>query len=238
MITTLYRISDGGYKKDKLDFADKFYCLENYISVFGKDELIVFADNCKEETVARLKSYGLDVRFSSIGSSGQSWKMVAKFALENYKDDQIIYFLEDDYLHLKNSRKAIEEALLIADYVTLYDHPDKYIDGKDGGNPLVSNGGEFTKVYLTESSHWKQTNSTTMTFATKIATLKQDWAIWDEYTQDALPHDDQIFFKLQGLKKLKFKLFGKRKMLISPIPSLSTHTEKKWLGPLIDWNSL
>ena len=47
-MTTLYRISDGGYKKDKLEFADKFYCLENYIEVFGKENLIVFADNCKE----------------------------------------------------------------------------------------------------------------------------------------------------------------------------------------------
>jgi hypothetical protein len=237
-IKTLYRISDGGYKKEKLAFANKFYCLENYLKVFGDTDLYLFADNCKPETIEKLKSYNISIQETNEGSSAQSWKRVARFALENFNDDDIIYFLEDDYLHKPIAPTLIKEGLQIADYVTLYDHPDKYINKSDGGNPLVSDGGENTKVFLTQHSHWKQTNSTTMTFATKLSTLKDDWSIWDKYTQGKHPNDDLIFYKLQGLKKLKFKLFGKKKKLISPIPGASTHVETKWLSPLIDWSNI
>ena len=68
---------------------------------------------------------------------------------------------------------------IIADYVTLYDHPDKYMDHDKGGpNPYISNGGEVTRLVKTDNSHWKLTNSTTMTFASKVNTLKQDRDIW------------------------------------------------------------
>jgi hypothetical protein len=235
---TIYRISDGGYKKEKLEFADKFYCLENYLSVFGNDNLVLFADNCKEETLERLRKYPIRIFESNEGSSAKSWRMVAEYAMKEYSNNELVYFLEDDYLHLKGAKKCLEEGLEIADYVTLYDHPDKYLNPKEGGNPMVVKGGEYTQVLLTKSTHWKITNSTTMTFASKISTLKEDWEIWDEFTKGSLPSDDQIFLKLQSLKKLKYKLFGKNRKLISPIPSMSTHVEKKWLAPLIDWKNI
>lgn len=235
MLITLYRISDGGYKKDKLPFADKFYCLENYLRVFGTDGLIIFADNCRPETMEKLYAYNVDVRSSNIGSSAQSWKMVAQYALNHFSDSDYLYFLEDDYLHKPGAKQILLEGLQIGDYVTLYDHPDKYIDKAKGGNPLVSNGGEATRVMLTNSCHWKQTNSTTMTFATQLATLRADWDIWDKYTRGTHPHDNMIFYHLQGLKKLKFKLFGKRRILINPLPGYSTHVETQWLSPLTHW---
>lgn len=237
MIKTLYRISDGGYKKDKLEFADKFYCLENFLKHFDAKSTVFFADNCKPETLQKLKQYqDLTIIESNKGSSAQSFRMVAQYALDNFTDETIVYFLEDDYLHKTGAAKAIQEGLTIGDYVTLYDHPDKYINKIDGGNPLVANGGELSRVLLTNSSHWKQTNSTTLTFACKMKTFKQDWPVFEKYSRGTLPNDDLIFYKLQSLKKLKFKLFGLNRKLVSPIPGFSTHIEKKWLSPLIDWN--
>ena len=52
---------------------------------------------------------------------------------------QMMIFLltEDDYLPWKALQKAIEEGLQLFDYVTLYDHPDKYKLSKKFLNPYV-----------------------------------------------------------------------------------------------------
>jgi outer membrane scaffolding protein for murein synthesis (MipA/OmpV family) len=61
-----------------------------------------------------------------------------------------------------------------ASFVSLYDHPDKYLPPSQGGNPYCEGGAEDTRVYLTKSTHWKITNSTTMTFAATVSTLKKN----------------------------------------------------------------
>ena len=112
-----------------------------------------------------------------------------------------------------------------ADYVTLYDHPDKYINGI---NPHVTDGGEETKVFLTDSCHWKFTNSTTMTFATTVKTLKDDIEIIRKWTLGTHPNDFEMFIELRN----------KGKSLVSPLPGYSTHGETAFLTPLINWEKV
>ncbi len=231
----LYRISDGGYKKEKLAHATKRHCLENALETFGINHFHVFADNCVPETLEMVKSLGVNPQVTSIGSSAQSWRYVQQYAFEHFSDNDIIYFLEDDYLHLPDSFKVLLEGIEIADYVTLYDHKDKYVDGI---NPMVKHGGEKSRVLLTHSTHWKTTNSTTMTFAAKLKTLKEDFAIWDKYTKKKHPNDFYIFRELIGFGNLWNKCFGKNRTLISPLPSRATHAETAWLAPLVDWTQI
>lgn len=140
-----------------------------------------------------------------------------------------MYFVEDDYFHLDGSRQAIIEALTRVDYVTLYDHVDKYIPATLGGNPFITEqAGEETLVFLTDSRHWKLTNSTTMTFATTVHTLLEDEIIWRSFTQGSYPRDFDCFIQLRT----------QGRTLASPIPSLSTHCEPRWAAPLIDWNNI
>jgi hypothetical protein len=131
------------------------------------------------------------------------------------------------------------EGLQIADYVTLYDHPDKYIDGI---NPQVKNGGENTKVFLTSSSHWKFTNSTTMTFASKVSTLRRDALLFKLFTVGIVKKNIP-FLKILRTKRTPrdYRIFSylikfKSRRLISPIPGYSTHGESKYMSPLIDWD--
>ena len=112
-----------------------------------------------------------------------------------------------------------------ASFVALYDHPDKYLDPSQGGNPYCEGGGEDTRVYLTDSCHWKITNSTTMTFAEKVYTLKRVEPILRKHTEGTHPNDFQMFLDLRANNEL----------LITPIPGYSTHGETAWLSPLYDW---
>ena len=47
---------------------------------------------------------------------------------KKFHPDTILYFVEDDYLHLPGWLDVLLEGFSIpeADYVTLYDHKDKY----------------------------------------------------------------------------------------------------------------
>jgi hypothetical protein len=122
----------------------------------------------------------------------------------------------------------LPEGLAHADYVTGFDHPDKYIADELGGNPLVTGGGEETRVLLTRSSHWKYTNSTTMTFMARVATLRQDREVFHRHCGTGYPYDYQLFRELCGA--------GRR--LASTIPAQSTTLELPHIGPLVDWEAV
>jgi hypothetical protein len=225
-----YRISDGSYKKERFAHATKKGCLENFLKHFPTEEITVYADNVRNETYEWITTYGLNVIRTNGGSSAAGFRIVFNEALNIQDDGEIIYFVEDDYLHLPNSRNILIEGLERTDYVTLYDCIDKYIPASMGGNEFIDDGAsEETRVFLTKSRHWKLTNSTTMTFATTVKTLKEDKEVWIKYTHGTLPQDFKCFIELRQ---------NKGRTLGSPIPSLSTHCEPLWAAPLVDWNSV
>lgn len=239
VIQVVYRLSDSGNPKTKLGHATKFNCLENCITVFGRDNIHLFADNCRQETLEQLQKLGIPFNQISLGNA-LSWRHAARFSMESFPDDQAVYLLEDDYFHLPEAPQLLEEGLEIAQYVTLYDHPDKYKSfGENGGpNPFIENNSENTRVWVTKSSHWKQTNSTTMTFCTRVKTLKEDWPVWLEYTSNGFPNDFGAFQFLQSIGSWENMVFGKKRILISSIPGRSTHAETAWLSPLTNWDQI
>ncbi len=237
-LKVLYRISDGGNPKVKLQNATKKHCLENAISMFGIENFFVFADNCGLETLNMVLEFGLKPIEIKLGNA-MSWRHLVEYAIQNFKANELVYLLEDDYLHKPNAAAALKEALQFADYATLYDHPDKYLSHYTGGpNPYIENDSEQTRVWLTKTSHWKQTNSTTMTFAAKVSTLIADKEIWWEFTSKGFPNDFGAFQKLQGIGNWENKIFGENRILVSSIPGLSTHGETSWLSPLTDWDKI
>ena len=255
-LNVFYRLSDKGNPKQKLDNAGKMACLENAVSEFGKLSMFVILDNCNNDTVNLIKKKGLKYIQTSLGNSG-SFKFMVNHIKDNLDVDDYVYLLEDDYLHLAGSKNILLEGLKIADYVSLYDHPDKYILRVNGGNPLNVDDLQQTRVFLTKSTHWREINSTTMTFACRVGTLIEDLKIWEKYSNGTgNPNDFFIFLTLtqNGFgDALKMLLLGdnkiariiasnlifrkKKRKLISPIPSKATHAELKWLAPLVDWNA-
>lgn len=137
---------------------------------------------------------------------------------QNHKDDDIIYFLEDDYIHQPGWDKILLEGFsLPVSYITLYDHRDKY--------------GEYykdfrTKILITDSSHWMPVPSTTQTFATRYSTLIEDFEIQTKYSTNVEPSADHQKF---------LHLAKEGRILISSIPGYSTHCQSNLLSPCIDW---
>jgi hypothetical protein len=229
-IKVIYRISDAGYNKVKPLYINNANCLQNAVRVFGKENFHVIADNVSEETKRIIWNQDIEaeqIDYVSVGHGAGTFNLALDWALKQ-DEETLVYFLENDYIHKPNSNKIMLEGIeLGADYVSLYDHPDKYIPATRGGNKFVDeDGGEITKIYLSESCHWKLANSTTMTFAGKVNSLKRDEDILRKWTNMGhYPRDFDMFLELRenGVS------------LMTPIPGYSTHGETAWLSPLTDW---
>lgn len=234
----LYRISSNSYEKERLSFATKEYCLSNFVKnvVTSSDKMTIIADCVDTELRQIINSYktsNIEILHKKLGSNGASFRFQIDLAA-SLPEGEIVLFQEDDYLYTSASWPypnnttydgLIKEALQFAEYVSFYDHPDKYLSPKSGGNKFTTDQGvENTGIFRTENSHWKFTNSTTCTFATTSDVIKQDQKIWKTFCPENHPHDFQAFLAL-GVRG---------RLLATSIPGKSTHTEKPWLSPFFE----
>jgi hypothetical protein len=251
-VVIVYRISSGGYAKIKPSYIQKETCLLNFIAsvtAFVTQfaslpvRFILIKDGCTDAlsefattavSVLRRKSKGamvVDEYRTSLGDGAASFNYAldALRALSLPADTTAVYMVEDDYLHVKSGVATILSGLALAPYVTGYDHPDKYLDAGRGGNPLITAGGEVTRVYRGPTCHWRGTNSTTMTFATTLGVLLQDESIMRTFTTTAPPDDFHMFLALGTMRG---------RLLVSPLPAASTHGETAFLSPFGVWEKL
>jgi len=227
----IYRISDAGYNKVKPDYINNEKCLANAFKVFNDADWSIIADGISEETNNMIQKYipRNYIYYVNEGNGARTFNLALDEAIMEDDGDEIVYFLENDYLHKPNSLKILNEGFTLgASFISLYDHPDKYLSPNKGGNPFCEGGAEDTRVYLTDSCHWKITNSTTMTFASKVSTLRANESILREHTSTTHPNDFNMFLELREENEL----------LITPIPGYATHGETAWLSPLTKWSKI
>ena len=236
----LYRISSNSYKKERLAFATKEYCLSNFIEnvLTTSDKMTIIADWVSDQlrqTVNKYENSNIEIIHEKLGSNGASFRFQVDFAT-SLPDHEIVLFQEDDYIYkpahwpyqtCTTYHELTREALSFAHYVSFYDHPDKYLSPKFGGNKFITDHGvENTGIFRTRNSHWKYTNSTTCTFATTAEVIKQDQKIWRLFCQGNHPNDFQSFLAL-----------GSRgRTLATSLPGKATHTEKPWISPFFEQN--
>ena len=159
------------------------------------------------------------------GNDAQSFLNVLNYIIkQNYDDDDIIYFLEDDYIHKPGWINVLLDGFeyIGADYYTLYDHPNKYLPGMWDILP--------TNLLITPSAHWRTTVSTTNTYACKFKTLKQHFDIHVKYCDliEKWTKDHDKFTEL----------WQTGSNLISCIPGYSAHVEEEMLSPIINWEEI
>ena len=231
-INVYYRLSnfEAGMSKKKIQNATKQHCLENCIKEFGVDNITIIGDTLNDET----KQFVLDKKLRLIevenGTGSGTFRDALDKAIEENNSGEMIYLLEDDFLHLPNSAKYIKEGIVRTPlYVTLYDHPDKYINKEQGGNPLIEQGGEVTRLIKTDSVHWKLSNSTVMSFACRVERLIEDYDSLMKYSNNNITDSYGLFTELSQTKQIG---------VLSSIPGYSTHCESAWLSPLTDWNKI
>lgn len=228
-----YRLSnlEAGIPKKKIKNATKQNCLENCIKEFGGENITIVGDRLNDETKSYVESLNLRLVEVDNGSGAGTFRDAYDLAIEENDDTDMVYLLEDDFLHLPKSAELLTEGLVAYpnSYITGYDHPDKFLNRENGGNPFIQEGGEVTRVTKTKSCHWKITNSTVMTFAAYVSRLKADRELLLKHSKDKITDSFRFFTELAQTKKVG---------VLSPLPGFATHCESAWLTPFVNWEEI
>jgi hypothetical protein len=160
-------------------------------------------------------------QLDNIGN-GRSFWAAYEMAIQ-YPEDDWVYFVEDDYMHDKDALEHLYWCIqdVRADFITLYDHPDRY---KDLPEHNLTHGKDT--IYVSRSHHWRTVPSTTMTFAASVRALAQSQPLFEEWTNRDSTVSWELFPRLVGLRG-----HGYRFVLVGAIPTLATHCEVEHLAP-------
>lgn len=209
--------------KERFDQFSQKKCFENFLKTMDsqKVRLTCFLDapNDAEHFLTEYKNIKF-LRFNA-GSEALSFLYLLDYISSlSLPLNRVVYLVEDDYLHREGWADVLLEgfSLPVSDYVTLYDHRDKYFD--------LSYRTLSSRLFVTKSCHWRTTPSTTHTFATRFETLLEDFKTHQHYSKNRLISEDHKKFKALGRKG---------RTIISSIPGFSTHAEPYFASPCINW---
>lgn len=224
LIHILYRHTDNlnlcGLGKNRPKWFSYDKCLENILSTIDKIDFVKF--HMIYDGVYDKKHPRIDYIYNINSKSDyKSWVQACEYAKNlDIDENDLIYYIENDYIHLHGwpyKVKELYETYEEINYVSLYDHVDKY---NQEMYPNLQNN-----LFITPTHHWKITPSTTGTFIHSKKILNQDFDVW-------------INKGLGDHHKFIWLAQNRGRNVLTPIPSLSTHCEVEWLAPTINWNKI
>ena len=203
-------IVDDNSTKDNLSQINKI--IEN------KNIEIVSLDYSKyEKVIANQKN---KETFANLASLLQS------FELGKEKGEDLIFFVEDDYLHFE---PMLEE--MIASYERIASQINKDIFICPADYPYLYMNNEKTNILIGNKRHWRTINTTLCTFMTTKSLLN---IYWDNFYSTCLTRNDPF-------EKYLNQIYQKE-ICISPLKSLSLHltniNSSYGLSPLINYKKL
>jgi hypothetical protein len=206
------------YRPDGFSYEKSFNNLLETIEDNPNVELTVMMDGTKQGTF--LENYNVNVYEFKGGSDAASFFETVKYAKsKSIGDKDLIYFLENDYLHLDGWVEKVIDLFSTfkgLSYVSLYDHNDKYF------LPMYED--LVSKIFTTKTHHWRTTPSTCGSFIISKKILEEDYDILYTMIGD---HNKFLYLNEQ-----------RNRFVLTPIPGLSTHCMKGLMSPTIDWSKI
>jgi len=206
---------------------------------------IIVDDKSKEENLGKIKKLintsGLDMNIFSLNHENykdkikqqknhQTFSNLASllqcFELGKEHGEDLIYFIEDDYLHFE---PMLEE--MIASYERIASQVNKDIFMCPADYPYLYMNNEKTNILIGNKRHWRTVSQTLCSFMTTKALLNK---YWDNFYNTCLDRHDPFEKYLNEIYKEEF--------CISPLKSLSLHltnvNSSYGLSPFIDYKKL
>lgn len=204
----------------------------------GKIKFIWFDDHSSQDMIDKVfrvfTQSKHEVEFHPLEQRGWNASGLAQFDAGRSSDADLVYFVEDDYLHYPT---AIEE--MIDAYLTFkknlgievgihpYDDPDNYL-------PLYI---DECRIVLGKNRHWRTNKYSTFTVMCSPEIVRKFWSrfytVATEYmTEWGEKNQIQEGTTINHIWRWEVKLF-------TPIPSVALHMGyERQLDPYIDWKAL
>ena len=146
--------------------------------------------------------------------------------LEAKKCEDLIYFVEDDYIHKKDSLKE-----MIFTYERLASQTNNEIILCPADYPYLYAKSEMTQNFLGQNYHWRKVNETLCTFLTSKKMIEK---YWDKYVSMCEKEHAPFEKPLHDIYE--------KELCISPIPSLALHFTNVnsifGLSPNVNWKEV
>ena len=146
--------------------------------------------------------------------------------LEAKKCEDLIYFVEDDYIHKKESLKE-----MIFTYERLAAQINNEIIICPTDYPYLYAKSEMTQNFLGQNYHWRKVNETLCTFLTSKKMIEK---YWDKYVSMCNKEHAPFEKPLHDIYE--------KELCLSPIPSLALHFTNVnsifGLSPNVNWKKI
>ena len=182
------------------------------------DAKIISLDTKKFET--KIKKQKTSETFSNLASLLQCFEIGKEIG------DDLIFFVEDDYLHFKT---------MLAEMIATYERVSSQI-GKDifmcpADYPYLYMNNEKTNILIGDKRHWRTISKSLCTFLTSKKLLD---LYWENFSKNCEDRHDPFEKYINEIYKKEF--------CISPLRSLSVHltnvNSSYGLSPFIDYKDL
>ena len=216
------------------------YCYSKYPNI--KINLLVVDDNSKKENLNKLEKL-IDNRAEIINLNREDYKnkirpqtneetignlasLYQSFELGKEQGEDLIYFVEDDYLHFE---PMLEE--MIASYERIASQLNKDIFMCPSDYPYLYMDNKKTNILIGNKRHWRTIDKTLCTFLTSKKLLDR---YWDNFKKTCETRHDPFEKHLNEIYN--------QEICISPLKSLSLHltnvNSSYGLSPFIDYKKL
>ncbi len=217
------------------------FCQKKYPKL--KIKTLIIDDNSNEKNLIRIKeilqNYNTEIinldyskfekkikmqknkeTFSNLASLLQSFEMGKE------KGEDLIFFVEDDYLHFKS---MLEEMITSYERIASQINKDLFMCPSD--YPYLYMNNEKTNILIGNKRHWRTVNKSLCTFMTSKNILDKYWI---NFEKTCLDRNDPFEKYINEIYKTE--------LCVSPIKSLSVHltniNSSYGLSPFIDYKKL
>ena len=140
--------------------------------------------------------------------------------------DDLIYFVEDDYIH---ETKSIYEMIMTYERVASQINNEIILCPTD--YPYLYTQSEGTQIFLGENYHWRKISETLCTFLTSKQMVQKYWSKFTSMCE----------FEHYPFEKPLHEIYAKE-LCLSPIPSIAIHCTNinsiYGLSPNLDWKKI